>query len=272
MLAVALEGEHDVDQVLEHARPGEQRPPWSRGRRARRAAPWAFAVAASSAAHSRTCATEPGRRLDPVAAHRLDRVDEDEARPELAPRLGERLDAGLGEREHAAAGSRRGARRAAAPARGSPRRSRRAPARRCGRARRRAGARASTCRCPARRRGARPSPARGRRRARGRARRCRSRRAARPLASTSRKRHGLPSAGARVHREQVRRARLPRSRLAHGLLDQALEAAARRAAAEPARLLRAALGADVDAAGAGHGRSVGAPHGATTVDHRSRSG
>ena len=28
VLAVALEGEHHVDQVLEDARAGEQRPPW----------------------------------------------------------------------------------------------------------------------------------------------------------------------------------------------------------------------------------------------------
>jgi hypothetical protein len=95
--AVALELQHDVDEVLEHARTRdrallghvadqhERGAVRLRGRREQRRA----------LAHLRDRAR---RRLDALAAQRLHRVDQHERRQELAPGLRERFDAGL--REH----------------------------------------------------------------------------------------------------------------------------------------------------------------------------
>ena len=216
------------------------------------AVPWAFAVAASSAALSRTCATEPG--ADSTRSVRSVWIEsiEHEARPRLAPGIGERLDARLREREDAAPGSRRGARRAGAPARGSPRRSRR------GRARRSAASSHASWSAERRLADARLA-AEQHHRARHEAAaehavelaRRRSRRAAPPrcrrrgAAPASR----APGAGPRpADRRASRRRRRPAPRRA------CPSAPHDGAAPEPARLLRAALGADVDAARAGHRR------------------
>jgi hypothetical protein len=97
LAAVALERQHHVDQMLEHARPRDRAllrhvaheherraNALGRGRQQRR-----------RLAHLRHRA---GRRLDALGVQRLDRVDEHDRRPALAPRLGQRLDPRL--RQH----------------------------------------------------------------------------------------------------------------------------------------------------------------------------
>ena len=269
--AVALEGEHHVDQVLEHARPGERallgdvtdederRAARLRGGREQRRA----------LAHLRDRAR---RRLDALGAQRLDRVDQHERGRELAPRLGERLDARLGQHEEPARAPPAGARRAAAPARGSPRRSRRGRAR-APRGPPRAGARACDL----------PTPGS-------------------PPSSTTRARHEaaaehaveLGDAGREARRgggvdlaqrRGLRGRRRPgldaqqvapraRRRAGRGLLDERRPARRTRAAPEPARLLRAALGAGVDATWRGPSARAVLPESGreprTAVDRRLR--
>ena len=175
--AVALERQHHVDQVLEHARPGdrallrhvahehERRPvALGRGRQQRRRLP-----------HLRHRA---GRRLDALGVQRLDRVDEHDRRPALAPRARPTPRRASPPAPAATRESRAGDRRAAAAARRSPPRSRIGWGRACVRTPR-AAAPACSCRCRARRRAAPPSPARGHPPARGRARERPSRCAAR---------------------------------------------------------------------------------------------
>ena len=78
VVAVALEGQHGVDHVLEHPGPGQAAvlgdvADQHGGDAAR---PWPRCT--SRAAHSRTWATEPGRRAELGLVDGLDRVDHHE--------------------------------------------------------------------------------------------------------------------------------------------------------------------------------------------------
>ncbi len=75
-MRVALEVQHRVDDVLEHARPGDARLPWSRGRPGSRSTSRCLASRVSCAAHSRTCATLPGAEVQRLGVDGLDRVDD----------------------------------------------------------------------------------------------------------------------------------------------------------------------------------------------------
>ena len=60
MVAVALELEHAVDEVLEHARAGDRAVLWSRGPTRIVATPLSLATRSSRPAASRTWPTDPG--------------------------------------------------------------------------------------------------------------------------------------------------------------------------------------------------------------------
>ena len=169
-MRVALEVQHGVDHVLEHARAGERALLGDVAHQHDRRAARSWLTRVSCAAHSRTCATEPGADVERVGEHGLDRVDHAERRL-----------LGFDRRDDA---SRAGSRPARAPA-ASRRPSRRARSAHL-RGRLLAGdvehrhllrqrarppaAAASTCRCRGRRRSARRRLRRCRRRARGRVR------------------------------------------------------------------------------------------------------
>ena len=94
---VALDREHDVDEVLQRLRARPACRPWSRAPRARpgRPRPWRAPSAAASA--SRTWPTEPGRPVELLRRHGLDRVDDQQPGPGGARQLGDPADAGLGD-------------------------------------------------------------------------------------------------------------------------------------------------------------------------------
>ena len=178
-LVVAVERQHRVDEVLEHARAGELAVlgdvPDEHDRRA---------VQLGEADQLRralrgSAPTLPGRPSARVAVDGLDRVDHDRrelaGERELARGREDRLDARLGEQQQSLVRRRRAASPARRPARSTPRRWRRAPRPRPRRCPPRPAAAASTCRCPVRRRPARRCPRPARRRARDRPRRCRCR-------------------------------------------------------------------------------------------------
>ena len=206
-LALALEEEHAVDQVLEHARPGDGAllghvpdqdhravdPLGDLHDRVRRLADLARPI--------------PARRSSPSRVQRLDRVDHAGVGPLGLERREDVLERGLGDRRDGERAPRRAARRAAGPARPTPRRRRRA----CG------GPRAGQVaeRHPGQRRLADPgraaeqdqrARARGRRRGRGRARRSRSAGARVAGAETSRSAHRLRGGALRARPSRPPRA------------------------------------------------------------------
>jgi hypothetical protein len=169
-VGVAFEVEHRVDDVLMTRGPASV-PSLVTWPTRITLVPLDLAKRVSCAAHSRTCATEPG--ADVSASLQSVWMESTTRRPAARRRgVEDLLQLDLGLHAHALPRGRAGA-SAAPPARRSlagdvehrhrARQRRRAPA-----------AAASTCRCPGRRRSARRRRQRCRRRARGRARRCRS--------------------------------------------------------------------------------------------------
>ena len=219
MAAIALEEEHHVDQVLEHARAGERallRDVADQHERRRRApSRWPRAAPRTRA----PAPTEPG--ADSTRSVRSVWIESTSTSAGDVSRHGSasastRVSASSAQ---VARASPAGARRAGGSARAlsSPRDVEHA-APEALRGSPRAAARASTCRCRARRRAGRPSRARGRRRARDRVRRSRSRGAARRRRRRRAARPAWPRpSSAAARRSRTRRARGGR-RL--GLLDQ----------------------------------------------------
>ena len=236
---IAFEVEHRVDDVLEHARPGDGaflgHVADHEQRRAR-----ALGVARElrrALAHLRDRAR---RRLQRLGPDRLDRVDHRDARPRVLERAEDTLELGLGEQAARRRRRARAAARAAPPARPTPRPRRRACLPRRFQPAHAPAAAASTCRCRGRRRAAPPGPPPGRRPARGRA----------PPMPVGMRSRSFASTLGQHHRR--RPCRCSGALLLRQRFGQRAGGAAGRAAAEPLQRGRAAVGADVRRLGPRH--------------------
>ena len=124
-LALALELQHAVDEVLEHARARPARPPWSRGRRGspRCRAPWpARMISPGDLAHLADRAGRAGQLAGVQRLHRVDHAHRRAARRRSSSSTVSRSVSASDRHAASAAVAGRGARRAAGPARPTPRR------------------------------------------------------------------------------------------------------------------------------------------------------
>ena len=244
-MALALEVEHGVDDVLERLRSGEAAVLRDVADEERR---HVLALRREQQLRGRLAhlADAAGRRLKLQREDRLNGVDDDERRLDAGDLLEDPLETGFGEQIQRRVADREplaarldlmlGLFAGAVEHRARP----------CAPCSRPPAAAASTCRCPARRRAARAIRARCRRRARDRTRRCRSRAARAVRCSMSAYSRAAPRRRRRARSDGRRAAP---ARLRRPLLDERVPRAAVRAPAEPLRRLRAALLADEDGLG-----------------------